>query len=120
MTASLRATATVAFRRAIAPLSPLAREATISILVNGKLDVMCDPRNYGGDAQRFFLCPTCSKKVQHLYLRDERLLACRRCAGLTYASQHTRRRGRAPLIACAGSSFILLAVIIAPFLEALG
>ena len=53
---------------------------------------MSDARNYGGDGQRFFLCPTCSRKVQHLYFRDERL-ACRRCAGLTYRSQHTRRRG---------------------------
>jgi len=77
------------------PLTAFAREATISILVNGKpetLDVVCDPRNFGGDGQRFFLCPACSRKVQHLYLRDERL-ACRRCAGLTYRSQHTKRRG---------------------------
>jgi len=80
---------------ATAPLSSFAREATISILVNGKpeaIDVMCDLRNYGGDGQRYFLCPTCSRKVFHLYLRDERL-ACRRCAGLTYRSQHTLRRG---------------------------
>jgi hypothetical protein len=80
---------------ATAPLSSFAREATISILVNGKpeaIDVMCDLRNYGGDGQRYFLCPTCSRKVFHLYLRDERL-ACRRCAGLTYRSQHTKRRG---------------------------
>ena len=76
-------------------LTAFAREATISILVNGRpeaIDVVCDPRNYGGDGQRFFLCPACSRKVQHLYLRDERL-ACRRCAGLTYRSQHTLRRG---------------------------
>ena len=53
---------------------------------------MFDPRNYGGDGQRFFLCGTCSKKVMHLYFRNERL-ACRRCAGLTYRSQHTKRRG---------------------------
>ena len=77
------------------PLTAFAREATVSVLINGKLeaiDVVCDPRNYGGDGQRFFLCATCSRKVQHLYLRDERL-ACRRCAGLTYRSQHTKRRG---------------------------
>jgi hypothetical protein len=77
------------------PLTAFAREATISVLVNGKpetIDVVCDPRNYGGDGQRFFLCPACSRKVQHLYLRDERL-ACRRCAGLTYRSQHTKHRG---------------------------
>src|SRR5262249_50171027 len=73
----------------------VAREASVSILVNGKpetIDVVCDPRNYGGDGQRFFLCPACSRKVQHLYLRDERL-ACRQCAALTYASQCTLRRG---------------------------
>jgi len=75
-----------------------AREATVSILVNGKpetIDVVCDPRNYGGDGQRFLLCVMCSRKVQHLYLpREGERLACRRCAGrLTYASQHTRSRG---------------------------
>jgi hypothetical protein len=79
------------------PLTAFAREATISILVNGKpeeVDVVFDPRNYGGDGQRFFLCQTCSRKVQHLYLpREGERLACRRCAGLTYRSQHTRRRG---------------------------
>jgi hypothetical protein len=69
------------------PLTPLARETTISILVNGKLeaiDVVCDPRNYGGDGQRFFLCPVCSRKIFHLYLRDERL-ACRRYDRITAA-----------------------------------
>ena len=75
----------------------LAREATISLLVNGKpetIDVVCDPRNYGGDGQRFFLCPVCSRKVQHLYLpREGEQLTCRRCAGLTYRSQLTKRRG---------------------------
>jgi hypothetical protein len=79
------------------PYGPLAREATVRVVVNGKpeaLDVVCDARNYGGDGQRFFLCPMCSKKVQHLYLpREGERLACRRCAGLTYRSQHTRRRG---------------------------
>ena len=77
------------------PLTAFAREATVRVLVNAKpeaLDVVSDPRNYGGDGQRFFLCPACSRKVQHLYLRDERLV-CRRCAGLTYRSQHTKRRG---------------------------
>jgi hypothetical protein len=79
---------------ATAPFGAFAREATISILVNGKpeaIDVVSDPRNYGGDGQRFFLC-TCSRKVQHLYFRDERL-ACRKCAGITYRSQLTKRRG---------------------------
>jgi len=79
------------------PLTAFAREATISILVNGKpetIDVVCDPRNYGGDGQRFFLCPVCSRKVQHLYLpREGEQLTCRRCAGLTYRSQLTKRRG---------------------------
>ena len=83
-------------QRATAPLTAFARETTVSILVNGKpeaLDVVCDPRNYGGGGQRYFLCPACSRKVWHLYLRDERL-ACRKCAGpLAYASQHTKRRG---------------------------
>ena len=76
------------------PLTAFAREATISILVNGKpeaLDVVCDPRNYGGDGQRFFLCPTCSRKVEHLYLRNEQL-TCKKCAALTYRSQLTKRR----------------------------
>ena len=77
------------------PLRGVAREGTVRVLVNGKLealDVVCEARNYGGGGQRYFLCPTCSRRVWHLYLRDERLV-CRRCAGLTYRSQHTRRRG---------------------------
>ena len=82
-------------RLARLPLTAFARETTVRVVVNGKpetLDVVSDARNYGGDGQQFFLCPACSRKVQHLYLRDERL-ACRRCAGLTYRSQHTKRRG---------------------------
>jgi hypothetical protein len=56
--------------------------------------VVRDARNYGGDGQRYFLCPVCSRKVYHLYLRsDGERLTCRRCAALTYASRHTRRRG---------------------------
>src|SRR5262249_60672812 len=77
----------------------VAREASVSILVNGKpetIDVVSDPRNYGGDGQRFFLCPACSRKVQHLYLLDERLV-CRRGAGLTYRSPHKKRRGPHPV-----------------------
>jgi len=73
------------------PLTAFARETTVSVLVNGKpeaLDVVSDARNYGGDGQRFFLCPDCSRKVQHLYLRDERL-ACRRCAGLQEPTHET-------------------------------
>jgi hypothetical protein len=81
--------------------TPRAREGSIRVVIDGAemaLDVKCDPRNYGGDGQWFFLCRACSKKVQHLYLRDdprdERRLVCRRCAGpLTYASQRTNRRG---------------------------
>jgi|SRR5262249_25208721 len=79
---------------AAAPLSP-SREATIRVAVNGTemaLDVVCDARFFGGDGQRYFLCPHCSRKVWHLYVRDERL-ACRQCSGLDYASRHTRRRG---------------------------
>ena len=83
--------------RAARSLSTVSRASgtSVRVVVNGKpeaLDVVCDPRNYGGDGQRFFPCPTCSRKVQHLYLRDERL-ACRRCADLTYRSQLTKRRG---------------------------
>jgi len=79
------------------PLTAFAREATIRVVVDGKpetLDVVFDDRNYGGRGQPYFLCGTCSRKVQHLYLRlrDERL-ACRRCAALTYASQCMLRRG---------------------------
>jgi hypothetical protein len=77
------------------PLTAFAREATISILVNGKpetIDVVCDPRNYGGDGQKFFVCG-CGRRVQHLYARPDEPLRCRRCAGLTYRSQLTKRRG---------------------------
>ena len=78
----------------------LAREG-VRIVINGAemvLDVVCEPRHFGGDGRWFFLC-TCGRRVCHLYYvrADERAaqrLACRRCAGpLTYASQHTRRRG---------------------------
>ena len=75
---------------------PLAREE-VPVIVNGRpevLEVVRDARNYGGDGQRYFLCPVCSQKVYHLYLRsDGERLTCRRCAALTYASRHTRRRG---------------------------
>src|SRR5215471_13980353 len=76
-----------------APLTALAREE-LRVVVNGRsevLEVVCDARFFGGDGQRFFLCPACSRKVQHLYLRDR--LACRQCSGLDYASKHTCRQG---------------------------
>jgi len=82
--------------------TPRPREATVRVIVNGKpevLDVVFEDRNFGGRGQPYFLCGTCARKCQHLYLylrddlRDGRRLTCRRCAGpLTYASQHTRRR----------------------------
>ena len=77
------------------PLSPLAREATVRVLVDGRpeaLEVVLEPRTYGGRGEAYLLCPDCSRKVFHLYVRDERL-ACRQCHGLDYASRHTRRRG---------------------------
>src|SRR5215831_6178747 len=78
----------------------LARVGTVNVVIDGKpevLDVVFDDRNYGGRGQPYFLCGTCSKKVMHLFLRDDprdgQRLTCRRCAGpLTYAAQHTRRR----------------------------
>jgi hypothetical protein len=63
------------------------------------LEVVREPRYLGGDGQRYFLCPVCARKCQHLYLlpgRDSRVgtqAVCRRCAGLTYRSRTTRRRG---------------------------
>ena len=78
---------------ATAPLMALAREA-VTVVINGAemvIDVVRDARFLGG-GQRYFLCPDCSRKVWHLYVRDERL-ACRKCAGLDYASKHTRRQG---------------------------
>src|SRR5262249_12894271 len=77
------------------PFTGFAREATVDVVVNGAkmaIDVVCDARHLGGDGQRYFLCPDCSRKVWHLYVRDERL-KCRRCAALDYRSKHTRRRG---------------------------
>jgi hypothetical protein len=75
------------------------RETTVNVVINDKpeaIELMFDPRFFGG-VQALFLCGTCSRKCQHLYFRDDprdgRRLACRRCAGLTYKSQHTRRRG---------------------------
>ena len=81
--------------------TPRPREATVCVVVNGKpevLDVVFEDRNYGGRGQPYFLCGTCSRKCQHLYLRDDprdgRRLTCRRCSsGVTYASRCTRRRG---------------------------
>jgi hypothetical protein len=81
--------------------TPRPREATVRVVVNGKpevLDVVFEDRNFGGRGQPYFLCRTCARKCQHLYLRDDprdgRRLACRQCSGgLTYKSQHTRTRG---------------------------
>jgi hypothetical protein len=79
------------------PFTPRARE--VNVVVNGTpqaIELMSDPRFFGG-AQTFFLCPGCSRKCRHLYLRDDptdgRRLACRQCSGLDYASRHVRRRG---------------------------
>jgi hypothetical protein len=75
------------------PFTGSAREE-VRVVTDGRpevLEVVCDARFFGGDGQRFFLCPACSRKVQHLYLRDR--LACRRCSGLDYASKHTCRQG---------------------------
>jgi hypothetical protein len=80
---------------AAAPLSPLAREATVRVVIDGRtetLEVVWEPRYLGGDGQRFFLCP-CSRKVRHLYARADEPLRCRRCARLSYRSKHTRRQG---------------------------
>jgi len=79
---------------ATAPLTALAREE-ITVVINGAemvIDVVRDARHLGGDGQRYFLCPDCSRKVWHPYVRDERL-ACRKCAALDYRSRHVRRRG---------------------------
>ena len=86
-----------------AALPARARTTTARVVVNGKpevLDVVFEDRNYGGRGQSYFLCGTCSKKVLHLYLLrgdgdrpDGNRLACRRCSGAVYGSQHTRRRG---------------------------
>src|SRR5215831_20138767 len=73
---------------ATAPLTALARE-TVTVVINGAemvIDVVRDARHLGGDGQRYFLCPDCSRKVWHLYVRDERL-ACRKCAALDYRSR---------------------------------
>lgn len=44
--------------------------------------------NYGG-YRYWFLCPGCEKRAKILYFREE--FQCRKCAGLTYASQqHTK------------------------------
>ena len=81
---------------ATAPLTALARE-TVTVVINGAemvIDVVRDARHLGGDGQRYFLCPTCSQKVWHLYVRADEQLACRKCAGpLDYRSRTTRRRG---------------------------
>jgi len=82
-----------------ASLTPSRASTSVRVAVDGvemALDVVSVPRNYGG-AQALFLCPACSRKCRHLYLRDDprdgRRLACRQCSGLDYASRHVRRRG---------------------------
>src|SRR6516165_1275942 len=72
---------------------------TVRVAVDGKpetIEMVFEDRNYGGRGQAYFLCG-CGRKCLHLYLRndprDGRRLACRRCSGVAYASQHTRRRG---------------------------
>jgi hypothetical protein len=80
---------------ATAPLTAFARETTVHVVVNDKpqvLHVVWEPRHLGGDGQEFFVCG-CGRRVQHLYLRADKLLSCRRCAGLSYRSKHTRRKG---------------------------
>jgi len=72
------------------PLAREEREEEVHVVINGKPEVLDVVREPWG--QRFFLCPDCSRKVWHLYLRNERL-TCRKCAGLDYASRHVRRRG---------------------------
>src|SRR5262249_16404723 len=79
---------------ATAPLTALARE-TVTVVINGAemvIDVVRDARHLGGDGQRYFLCPDCSRKVWHLYLRADHL-TCSKVAGLDYRSRHVRRRG---------------------------
>lgn len=48
-----------------------------------------------GGQRWWFHCPECSRRVDVLYLPDERnRLACRKCCGLVYRSQYTRHRVR--------------------------
>jgi hypothetical protein len=80
---------------ATAPFTAFARETTVRVVVNGKpqaLDVVWEPRHLGGDGQKFFVCG-CGRRVQHLYVRPDEPLSCRRCVGLSYRSKHTRRQG---------------------------
>src|SRR5262249_54444427 len=80
---------------ATASLTAFARETTVRVVVNDKpqvLDVVWEPRHLGGDGQKFFVCG-CGRRVQHLYVRADEPLTCRRCARLSYRSKHTRRQG---------------------------
>ena len=80
---------------ATVPLTAAPARETVTVVINGAemvIDVVRDARHLGGDGQRYFLCPDCSRKVWHPYVRDERL-ACRKCAALDYRSRHVRRRG---------------------------
>jgi hypothetical protein len=56
-----------------------------------------------GGSRWWWRCPACSRRAEALYLPSDRDgLACRTCCGLTYRSQHTRRklrrRNRRPLV----------------------
>jgi hypothetical protein len=80
-------------RVASPPHKGLAREE-IKVRVDGveiKLDIIRHERPRGG-SQAFWCCPTCGREVWHLYIRTEGLM-CRKCAGLTYWSRQTYRRG---------------------------
>lgn len=56
-----------------------------------------------GGSRWWWRCPGCGTRAEALYLPHDRdRLGCRRCCGLTYRSQHTRRklrrRSRRPLV----------------------
>jgi hypothetical protein len=65
----------------------------------------CDPVTYtvkldytampSGGFRWWWKCPACERRVDLLYLpKDRDQMACRGCCGLSYRSQHTRRKVR--------------------------
>ncbi|MEX2375394.1 MAG: hypothetical protein WD942_07375 [Dehalococcoidia bacterium] len=71
------------------------RESTRTTVASS-VPVVWTPCRFGGE-RPWFQCPECRRTVMHVYVTLRDYLACRACAGLTYASQQegiTDRRMR--------------------------
>lgn len=47
----------------------------------------------GYGQKRFFLCPSCEKRVEHLYVTSKGILKCRKCSGIRYKGIQDTTKG---------------------------